>query len=112
MTTLSETPIDDVLEDAKRLLAEVTPVPWWIEESDDAWVLQGVATRIMVPGYSEQIVNHQILKATKHGTDYAEYWPNAAAGALIARAPEVIAALAAELEDARMKLASLARTTQ
>lgn len=64
------------------------------------WRLHGVAFRI--PGddlIPEQVVNSQILKAPKHGTPYAEYWPNAADGAwIIAMNPLVGPLLADAME--------------
>lgn len=52
--------------------------PWWSDESGNCWRLHGVHGYIpAIPdlGIGEQVVNHQILKAPKHGTPYAEYWP-------------------------------------
>jgi hypothetical protein len=67
------------LDEAEYLARQATAGPWWSEDSDDCWKLQGVA--FVAPAdelIPEQVVNKQILKAPKRGTPYAEYWPNAA----------------------------------
>jgi hypothetical protein len=89
---------DNPLAYIKELLGAATPGPWWIEDDEDTWVLQGVAARFDTPPLGETVVNSQILKAPKHGTDYAEYWPSAADGELISRSREIIDWLVVELE--------------
>lgn len=76
-----------------------TPGPWWSDESDLMWRLHGVHARI--PGNEntllpEQIINKQIVKAPKSGTNYAEYWPDEADDAFITHAWQDIADLLAE----------------
>lgn len=62
-----------------------TAGPWWAEDSADCWRLMGGAAHPHAHGM-------QILKAPKHGTPYAEYWPHAADAALIVAAPDLLAA--------------------
>lgn len=74
--------------------------PWWFDEDDLMWRLHGVRDVIppqldgLIP---EQVINHQILKAPKSGTRYAEYWPSEADAAFIAAArsdvPRLLAAI-------------------
>jgi hypothetical protein len=85
---------------------EATPGPWWHDEDDNVWRLHGVAfttppflaedgTEIL-PG---QRVNSQILKAPKHGTPYAEYWPGEADTAHITSWHPLAALAVADLLD-------------
>lgn len=85
-------------EKLRSLAEDSTPGPWWSDDSEDSWRLHGVGMRIpaqldgLIP---EQIVNKQILKAPKHSTPYAEYWPNAFDAELITTmGPPVALALA------------------
>jgi hypothetical protein len=73
------------LEEWRKITAAATEGPWWYDESEDCWRLHGVAFRVpphMNPDGSvlipEQVMNKQIAKAPKHGTPYAEYWPDPA----------------------------------
>jgi hypothetical protein len=63
--------------------------PWWTQESDDAWQLFAAAGEPAGHGF-------QIIKAAKHGTPYAEYWPTKADAeylvAVLNAAPTLIAA--------------------
>ena len=72
----------------KARVAAATRGPWWFDEDDLVWRLHGVYTIIpsFAEGVPEQVVNHQILKAPKQGTPYAEYWPNDADAAFIVAA--------------------------
>jgi hypothetical protein len=86
-----------------------TPGPWWFGEDDLMWRLHGVHATIPAqcfPGsdevmFPEQVINHQILKAPKKGTTYAEYWPGEADAAFIVAArsdvPRLVAAVVAIL---------------
>ena len=81
-----------------RLLAlSVTclPGPWEIEETDDAWMLHSAPVK---PGGPTM----QILKAAKHGTPYAEYWPGPAEAELICRARTIVPQLVEELRRQRL----------
>jgi hypothetical protein len=103
-----------VLEAWRSAEQAATPGPWWSDESDSTWRLHGVAARL--PGWRactvhgqpepgcaqcgrllipEQVVNRQILKAPKHGTPYAEYWPDEADSAFIVTARTAVPALLA-----------------
>jgi hypothetical protein len=71
----------------ERSGATATAGPWWSDGSDaDAssdlrfpYRLHGV--HAVMPGQGDwlpaQVINHQILKAPRTGTTYAEYWPSA-----------------------------------
>ena len=52
---------------------------WWAEESEDSWDLYYSGTN------DPDAVVHglKVLKAPKHGTPYAEYWPNTTDAAYI-----------------------------
>lgn len=96
------------LESLKALCDAATPGPWWIEENEQVWVLQGVHAVIppqLDGAIPEQVINHQILKAPKMGTPYAEYWPSRADAEFIVRARTDMPALIAEVERLRAKLA-------
>ncbi len=95
-------------DSAAAYLAEVrereqaaTPGPWWSDEDELMWRLHGVHAIIpaqmggLIP---EQVMNHQIAKAPKSGTPYAEYWPNAADDAFIVAARSDVPRLAAAVE--------------
>ena len=76
-----------------------TAGPWWFDEDDQVFRLHGVHMIIppVMEGFPEQVLNHQILKAPKQGSPYAEYWPNEADAAFIVAArtdvPRLLAAL-------------------
>ena len=81
---MSESPAT-ILRAAATLMREraeaATRGPWWHDEDDEVWRLHGV--HAVVPAQlggriPEQVINHQIAKAPKQGTPYAEYWPNEA----------------------------------
>jgi hypothetical protein len=84
-----------------------TPGPWWFDEDENCWRLHGVAFKIpaqnspdgsvMIP---EQVVNKQILKAPKHGTPYAEYWPEPADAAHVTGMHPSVALAVADLLEA------------
>jgi len=67
----------------RKLIDEATLGPWWVLESPDAWTLHGEAREFRAISKRSGAPSMQILKAAKHGTPYAEYWPNAADGKLI-----------------------------
>jgi hypothetical protein len=89
------------LEAIKAAAAAATPGPWWSDESENCWRLHGVAFVVppqpdgLIP---EQQVGSQILKAPKHGTPYAEYWPNAADAEFITGAREFVPRLVSAIE--------------
>ncbi len=95
----------DLLRRAAAKLRETaeaaTPGPWWSDDSAQCWRLHGVGMRLPAQGLiPEQVVNKQILKAPKHGTPYAEYWPDPADAALIEMfGPPVALALAGWLDS-------------
>ena len=77
-----------------------TPGPWWSDEDELMWRLHGVHGYMpAMPdlGITPQVINHQILKAPKQGTPYAEYWPGEADAAFVTAArtdvPRLLAAL-------------------
>lgn len=78
--------------------------PWWFDEDDEVFRLHGVHAIIppVMDGFPEQVLNHQILKAPKQGTPYAEYWPGEADAAFIVAAradvPRLLAAVDALIE--------------
>lgn len=92
------------LAEIKARADAATPGPWWFDESDLVWRLHGVHAVLppFMEGFPEQVVNHQILKAPKTGTTYAEYWPNEADAAFIVNArtdvPRLLAAVDAPLK--------------
>jgi hypothetical protein len=98
----------DTLRAAAKLMREraeaATPGPWWSDDSDQCWRLHGVHAVIpaaMFPGTDEvmipeQVMNHQILKAPKSGTPYAEYWPHEADAAQITSWHPLVALAVAE----------------
>lgn len=88
-----------------------TTGPWWFDEDELTWRLHGV--HAMIPAQMdglipEQVMNHQILKAPKTGTPYAEYWPNEADAAFIVAARTDVPRLVKALEAA-LKLAADAK---
>ncbi|MFF0409135.1 hypothetical protein ACFYUY_01700 [Kitasatospora sp. NPDC004745] len=84
---------------------------WWVEEDDRVWTLHGVHARIPsgVPEIGEQILNHQILKAPKTGTPYAEYWPDRADAEFIAHARADVPALLARVRQLETENERLAK---
>jgi len=76
-----------------------TEGPWYTEEGADTWQLFG--------GY---LGMQQLIKAPKHGTNYAEYWPDESDAVLIAESREgwahaIRRAIAAETEVERLRSA-------
>lgn len=63
---------ESVLERAAMLMRQraqdAYPGPWISDENDDCWRLHSAPDR--------RFPTAQILKAPKHGTPYAEYWPD------------------------------------
>jgi len=100
------------LDAIRRRAESATEGPWWFDEDDNCWRLHGVHAHIPADpiGIPEQIINHQILKAPKRGTTYAEYWPNEADAAFICHAREDIPALLAEIDRLRACLAAETET--
>lgn len=85
-----------VLEKAAALMRQraegAYPGPWTSDEDDQCWRLHSAPDR--------QFPTAQILKAPKHGTPYAEYWPDAATGEHITSwHPGVALAIAAWLDS-------------
>lgn len=86
---------------------KATPGPWYAEENDACWQL-----------FAEQRLHGQfvhplqLLKAPKRGTPYAEYWPTANDGALIANAREDVPAMAADVEALVALVRNLERTCE
>jgi len=74
------------LEGLRKLVNEATLGPWYCAESRDVWTLHGEAREFKGKIKGGAGPSMQILKAPKHGTQYAEYWPNAADGAIIVEA--------------------------
>lgn len=74
------------LDELRKLVDEATLGPWRYEESKDTWTLHGEARGFKGRTKDGFGPSMQILKAPKRGTDYAEYWPNAADGALLVMA--------------------------
>lgn len=68
--------------------------PWEAEDDEDCWRLFGAVSGFLHP--------MQLAKAPKHGTPYAEYWPNEADAAFIVAArsdvPRLLAAVEAVLK--------------
>ena len=101
---MTETPAETISRAAvlMRSRAEAaTKGPWWCDESENCWRLHGVAFEIPPQTFPdgevqipEQVVNSQILKAPKHGTPYAEYWPGEADAAQITSWANPLVALA------------------
>jgi hypothetical protein len=84
----------------KARAESATAGPWWFDEDDQVFRLHGVYTIIppFIEGMPGQVVNHQILKAPKTGTPYAEYWPNEADAAFIVAARTDVPRMADALE--------------
>lgn len=60
----------------RKMVDSATMGPWRYMESRDTWTLHGEAREFkgkLKDGFGPSM---QILKAPKHGTQYAEYWPN------------------------------------
>jgi hypothetical protein len=96
----------ELIREAARLMRQraeaATAGPWWYDDDADCWRLHGVAARLPsgIEGWPDQLVNSQILKAPKHGTPYAEYWPSDADAEHIASwHPGVALAVAALLDS-------------
>jgi len=82
-----------------------TAGPWWWDEDEFMWRLHGVHGTISGNDWiPEQVLNHQIAKAPKQGTSYAEYWPERADADFIAAARTDVPALVAEVRRLRMAL--------
>jgi hypothetical protein len=101
-------PLTAELGAIRERVTAATEGPWWSDEDDLMYRLHGVHARtppyrfpgtdeVMIP---EQVLNHQILKAPKTGTPYAEYWPNAADDAFITNARSDVPRLLAAVEAA------------
>jgi hypothetical protein len=86
----------------KERAGKATAGPWWFDEDDQVFRLHGVYKIIpsFMEGIPDQILNHQILKAPKTGTPYAEYWPNEADAAFIVAARTDVPRMAAAVERA------------
>jgi hypothetical protein len=94
---------------AHAIAEAATKGPWWSDDSDNAWRLHGVAFTVPPQLGGEipaQPVNKQILKAPKHGTSYAEYWPDPADDAHITMWHPGVTALAAAFLEAEGDRAS------
>lgn len=102
-------PLSAAVAEVRARELAATPGPWWFDEDDLVWRLHGVHA-VLPTGLAwlpDQVINHQILKAPKQGTPYAEYWPNEADAAFIVHArtdvPRLLAAVEAALEVARVQ---------
>lgn len=99
--TTSPHPAAVYLAEVAARVQAATTGPWWSEESSLCWKLQGVHAMVpaqMFPGTSdvmipEQVLNHQILKAPKQNTPYAEYWPGEEDAEFITRSRTDVPAL-------------------
>lgn len=65
-------------EDWKTVM-ESTPGEWYYQENDDVWQLFG-----------GEYGHMQLIKAPKHGTNYAEYWPEMEDAKLMCMAREAL----------------------
>jgi hypothetical protein len=74
------------------------PGPWDVEETVDTWVLFSAPA-------GEGLATVQILKAPKHGTPYAEFWPDQPTGELIRVCRTIIPTLVAEIRRERAAMA-------
>jgi hypothetical protein len=95
------TSVTERLAEIRAYVDAATDGPWWFDESENCWRLHGVMGRIpaqLSGRIPEQIMNKQILKAPKHGTPYAEYWPDPADAELIVKARTDLPALLAAVE--------------
>jgi hypothetical protein len=108
MNPTTPEPMSDAhLAEVAARLDAATEGPWWADDSDNCWRLFGVWHRIppqLGGKIPEQVVKKQILKAPKHGTPYAEYWPADADADFIVNAPSDIRALLAEVRRNRAVL--------
>lgn len=75
-----------MLEGMRKLVDEATQMPWFSIDTKDSWSLHGEARDWKSKNPDKPGPGMQILKAPKHGTPYAEYWPNWADGGLILEA--------------------------
>lgn len=94
--------------------ASATEGPWFSDDSESSWRLHGVAFRIPPPlggKIPEQVVNKQILKAPKHSTPYAEYWPVGGDADFITHAWEDVRDLLADNRLLRKVIAERSRLT-
>ena len=74
------------LADLRKLVDSATLGPWRSVESRDTWTLHGEARSFKGKLKGGAGPSMQIIKAPKHSTPYAEYWPNAADSELIVEA--------------------------
>ena len=90
MTTPTPDPLA-LAEEAETLANAATPGPWYVEQNEDVWQL-----------FAANGENHpwQLAKCPKRRTPYAEYWPGDSDAALIARARDLVPALASALRAA------------
>lgn len=108
---MSEPMSDDRLQEIRAREQAATDGPWWFDEDETTWRLHGV--HAMLPGpFGDQVVNHQILKAPKKGTPYAEYWPNEADGAFIVHSRQDVKDLLALVDRLRAAVDLLGRHLQ
>ena len=83
--------------------AAATDGPWHSDENDMFWQLFGVGAVVpaqeITPEWTvpPQPLYHQLVKAPKKGTPYAEYWPKEADGRFIVRARTDVPLLAGEV---------------
>lgn len=89
----------DVLQRAEAVVrfkvVGTTGTPWYSDDDENCWRLHGRFTDW--PGEVGTGPSMQILKAPKHGTPYAEYWPSAPDGEWIVFASPAWAAPLADL---------------
>lgn len=72
--------VTDRIEEIRARAAAASRPPWSADESEQSWRL--------FEGENEYGFGKQILKAPKHGTPYAEYWPTPADAEFIVHARE------------------------
>jgi hypothetical protein len=78
------------LAEARAVTDAATKGPWEADDDEDCWRLFGAVTGILHP--------MQLIKAPKHGTPYAEYWPNEADAAFIVASRSFVPRLLAAVE--------------
>ena len=64
---MADDPLSAALEQVGERAQAATPGPWEAEENEDCWELYGAVRPMLHP--------LKLIKAPKHGTPYAEYWP-------------------------------------
>jgi hypothetical protein len=81
-----------ILNGWRQIEQAATPGPWEAEDNEACWKLFGAVRPRVHP--------LQLIKAPKHGTPYAEYWPGEGDSAFIVAARTAVPSLLAGLEAA------------